>query len=76
MFLALWNAKPGDQVFISTPDLRALKYLITEVHRRVAPDDVSAVQPTAGERLTLQTSTGPNPTDPRFIVVALPTTSP
>jgi LPXTG-site transpeptidase (sortase) family protein len=76
MFLALWNAKPGDQVFISTPDLRALKYLITEVHRRVAPDDVSAVQPTAGERLTLQTSTGPNPTDPRFIVVALPATSP
>jgi hypothetical protein len=24
------------------------------------------------ERLTLQTSTGPNPRDPRFVVVALP----
>lgn len=76
MFLTLWNAQPGDQVFISTPDLRALKYVITEVHPRVAPDDVSWVQAAAGERLTLQTSTGPNPTDPRFVVVAVPATSP
>ncbi|HEV2010583.1 MAG TPA: sortase [Candidatus Limnocylindria bacterium] len=74
MFLTLWNAKVGDEVFISTPDLRALKYVVTEVHPRVAPDDVSWVQPTQGERLTLQTSTGPNPPDPRFVVVAVPAT--
>ncbi|HEX6060750.1 MAG TPA: sortase [Candidatus Limnocylindria bacterium] len=76
MFLSLWNAQPGDQVVISTPDLRALRYVISEVHPRVAPDDVSWVQPTNGERLTLQTSTGPNPTDPRFVAIAVPATAP
>jgi LPXTG-site transpeptidase (sortase) family protein len=75
MFLSLWNARAGDEVFISTPDLRALKYVITDVHR-VAPDDVSWVQATAGERLTLQTSTGPNASDPRFVAIAVPATSP
>ena len=74
MFLALWNARPGDEVFISTPDLKVLKYVILEVHPRVATNDVSWVQPTASERLTLQTSTGPNPTDPRFVAVAIPAT--
>jgi sortase (surface protein transpeptidase) len=76
MFLSLWNARPGDEVFISTPDLRALKYVIGEVHPRVAPDDVSWVQPTSTERLTLQTSTGPNASDPRFVAVAVPATAP
>jgi len=72
MFLALWSARAGDVVYISTPDLRALNYVIDEVHPRVPPDDVSWVLPTATERLTLQTSTGPNPGDPRFVVVAVP----
>jgi sortase (surface protein transpeptidase) len=72
MFLSLWNAKEGDEVFISTPDGRALRYLVREVHPRVPPDDVSWIQPTPSERLTLQTSTGPNQTDPRFVVVATP----
>jgi LPXTG-site transpeptidase (sortase) family protein len=76
MFLTLWNARPGDQVIISTPDLHALRYVISEVQPRVPPEDVSWVQPTAGEQLTLQTSTGPNPTDPRFIAIAVPATSP
>ena len=76
MFLSLWNARPGDAVFISTPDLRALRYVIADVHPRVAPDDVSWVQPTSTERLTLQTSTGPNPGDPRFVAVAVPATGP
>ena len=76
MFLSLWNVQPGDLVVISTPDLRALRYVISEVHPRVAPDDVSWVQPTKGERLTLQTSTGPNPTDPRFVAIAVPATAP
>ena len=76
MFLSLWNVQPGDQVVISTPDLRALRYVISEVHPRVPPDDVSWVEPTNGERLTLQTSTGPNPTDPRFVAIAVPATTP
>lgn len=72
MFLTLWKARAGDEVFISTPDGKALKFVVSEVHPAVAPADVSWVQPTLGERLTLQTSTGPKSTDPRFVVVALP----
>lgn len=72
MFLTLWKARPGDLVFISTPDGKALKYIVSEVHPAVVPTDVSWAQPTRSERLTLQTSTGPKPGDPRFVVVALP----
>lgn len=72
MFLSLWNARVGDIVWISTPDLRALRYVVSEIHPRVSPDDVSLAVPTPPERLTLQTSTGPNQGDPRFVVVALP----
>jgi hypothetical protein len=72
MFLSLWNAKIGDIVWISTPDGKALRYVVSEVHPRVPPDDVSMTTPSTPERLTLQTSTGPNQSDPRFVVVALP----
>jgi sortase (surface protein transpeptidase) len=65
-------AQLGDQVLVSTPDLRALTYVITDVHPRVSPEDASWVQPTAAERLTLQTSTGPNPPDPRVVVSRCP----
>jgi len=68
--------QPGDQVLISTPDLQLLTYVITEVHPRVAPGDLSWIQATPGERLTLQTSTGPDPGDPRFVAVAVPATRP
>ena len=72
MFLSLWEARPGDEIVIVTPDARELRYAVREVHPRVAPNDVSWAQPTTTERLTLQTSTGPNQADPRFVVVALP----
>lgn len=72
MFLSLWEAKVGDLVEIGTPDGRTLQYEVSEVRPRVAPTDVSVAQPTPDERLTLQTSTGPSPEDPRFVVVALP----
>lgn len=72
MFLALWNVKLGDIVWISTPDGRALRYVVSEVHPRVAPNDTSWTAPSPPERLTLQTSTGPADTDPRFVVVAHP----
>ena len=72
MFLSLWNAQVGDVVWISTPDGRALRYVVSEVHPRVPPDDVSMATASVPERLTLQTSTGPNPGDPRFVVVAVP----
>jgi LPXTG-site transpeptidase (sortase) family protein len=72
MFLSLWDARVGDEVVLVAPDARELRYVIREVHPRVDPNDVSWAQPTPSERLTLQTSTGPNPDDPRFVVVALP----
>jgi LPXTG-site transpeptidase (sortase) family protein len=72
MFLNLWSAGEGDEVVILTPSGRELRYVVSEVHPRVDPTDTSWVARTAGERLTLQTSTGPNPGDPRFVVVALP----
>jgi LPXTG-site transpeptidase (sortase) family protein len=72
MFLSLWNARIGDEVIVTTPAGHALHYVVSEVHPRVPPKDTSWLQPTEAERLTLQTSTGPNPDDPRFVVVALP----
>ena len=72
MFLSLWNARPGDEVFVTAPDGHLFVYVIREVLPRVAPTDVSSTRPTASERLTLQTSTGPNGSDPRFVVIAFP----
>ena len=51
-------------------------YVIADIRPRVPPDDISVVQPTPDERLTLQTSTGPDPGDPRFVVIAVPATTP
>jgi LPXTG-site transpeptidase (sortase) family protein len=72
MFLSLWDARVGDQVTITTPGGGELKFVVTEVHPRVPPADTSWIQPSADERLTLQTSTGPNREDPRFVVIAAP----
>jgi len=72
MFLTLWSSREGDEVTIVTPDARELRYVVSEVHPRVDPTDVSWAAGTSSERLTLQTSTGPNPGDPRFVVIALP----
>ena len=72
MFLTLWGARPGDEVLVLAPNGTVLKYVVSDVLPSVAPTDVSATRPTSTERLTLQTSTGPSPSDPRFIVVAVP----
>jgi sortase (surface protein transpeptidase) len=72
MFLTLWNARPGDEVTITTPAGAELKFVVTEVHPRVPPTELIWIQPAGDERLTLQTSTGPNRADPRFVVVAAP----
>lgn len=72
MFLALWNARPGDEVTVSVPGGGTLEYVVRDVLPHVAPTDLSATRPSATEQLTLQTSTGPSPGDPRFIVVAFP----
>ncbi len=72
MFLELWNARAGDEVIITTPHGQTLRYVVAQIHPRVTPQDTSWVRATPPGRLTLQTSTGPNPQDPRFVVVALP----
>jgi sortase family protein len=72
MFLSLWYAQVGDDVTIRAPDGSVRRYVVSEVRPRVPPTDVSVAQPTPDERLTLQTSTGPDPADPRFVVIALP----
>ena len=72
MFLSLWNARVGDQVTITTPAGAELKFVVTEVHPRVPPNETRWLEPWGDERLTLQTSTGPNGQDPRFVVVAAP----
>ena len=72
MFLSLWEAKEGDDVIIVAPDGKQLLYVVREVHPRIPYNETKWVLPSATERLTLQTSTGPDPQDPRFVVVALP----
>jgi len=72
MFITLWNAAIGDEIWISTPDGTRLRYVVNEIHPRIPPEDVSWAAMTPPDRLTLQTSTGPNPGDPRFVVIALP----
>lgn len=70
MFLALWQAQVGDRVELILPGGGVLAYSVAEVHPQVPSSDTSWLQPTSDERLTLQTSTGPTPAHPRFIVVA------
>jgi LPXTG-site transpeptidase (sortase) family protein len=70
MFIELWKARVGDQVTITTPAGAELNFVVTEVHPRVAPSETSWLRSAGDERLTLQTSTGPNSGDPRFVVVA------
>ena len=72
MFLALWDARPGDEVVVRVPNGSALQYVVRYILPRVAPTDISTTRPTATEQLTLQTSSGPRPQDPRFVVVAYP----
>lgn len=76
MFLSLWKVAIGDEVVVYSPtDASArYRYRVTEIHPRVDPSDTSWLDPAGPERLTLQTSTGPTPQDPRFVVVAVPFT--
>lgn len=71
MFLSLWNARLGDLVMARTPS-GTREYVVAEIHPRVPPTQVSWAGPSADTRLTLQTSTGPNSDDPRFVVIARP----
>ncbi len=71
MFLSLWDVRLGDVVEVTVPSGETRRYRVTEIHPRVVPTDVEYTLPTGDERITLQTSTGPNDADPRFVVVAV-----
>lgn len=71
MFLALWTARAGDLVILSWPDAE-LRYTVGRIVPRVPPTETSWLDPAGPERLTLQTSTGPRASDPRFVAIALP----
>jgi hypothetical protein len=71
MFLSLWDVQLDELVEVSEPSGVVLRYRVTEIHPRIAPTDMRWIGPSADERITLQTSTGPNGSDPRFVVVAL-----
>ena len=74
MFLALWNVRLGDEVVIYGPGETGVRYVyrVTRIAPRVDPADTSWLDPGGPEQITLQTSTGPSPADPRFIVRAIP----
>lgn len=75
MFLTLWNVQAGDIVELRWPD-GVLRYTIQRIVPRVDPTDTSWLNPHGPERITLQTSTGPRASDPRFVAVAGPTEGP
>jgi len=73
MFLPLWGARIDDVVVLLGADRSVLRtYKIGLVVPRVDPEDGHWLEVGGRERLTLQTSTGPRPADPRFIAVAYP----
>jgi sortase (surface protein transpeptidase) len=77
MFLSLWGARLGDEVVIYRPDDGERRsYRVALIAPRVNPTDARWLDPSGEERVTLQTSTGPDPGDPRFIVVAYPEAGP
>lgn len=72
MFLALWEAKVGDEVVLDLVDGTSRRYLVTRVEPRVPWNALEYLAPTPTEQLTLQTSTSYTPTAPRFVVIAEP----
>jgi sortase (surface protein transpeptidase) len=70
-FIGLWYAHLDDLIVITGPGT-TLYYRVTEIHPRVPTGDITYLLPTVSERLTLQTSSGPNSDDPRFVVIAEP----
>lgn len=72
MFLALWEARPGDQILLTLVDGQQRCFAVDEIIPKAPWNATSLLLPTDHERLTLQTSTSYTPTAPRFIVIALP----
>lgn len=74
MFIALWEATPGDEVTLTLVDETERTYTVTDVLPKVPWDAIEYLDPTPAEQLTLQTCTSYGATAPRFIVIAVPKT--
>ncbi len=72
MFQNLWNAQLGDLVYVDLVDGSQRVYQVSKIEPDIAWDDLSVLDPTPTEQLTLQTCTGTHDTDPRFLVIATP----
>jgi len=72
MFITLWQARVGDTIDLDLVDGTARAYVVTKVLPKVPWDAVTYLEPTATERLTVQTSTSYYSTAPRFVVIAVP----
>ena len=71
-FIKLWDARPGDAITLTLVDGSQRHYVVTEVRPKVAWNDLSGLDPTPTEQLTLQTCTSNQYTSPRFVVIAVP----
>lgn len=72
LFRDLWRVRVGDVVEVDLADGAAAQYRVAEVRPLVAWDDLSVLQPTEGERLTLQTCVWYDLSSPRLVVIAEP----
>ena len=71
-FLKLWDAQLGDAIAVTLVDGTQRHYVVSEIRPKVAWNDLSVLDPTPAEQLTLQTCTSYGYTLPRFIVIATP----
>jgi LPXTG-site transpeptidase (sortase) family protein len=72
MFIKLWDAQVGDEVVLTLVDGSERRYVVSEIRPKVTWDDMSVLQPTPTEELSLQTCTAYLDTAPRFLVIAVP----
>lgn len=72
MFLSLWDAQQGDEVVLDLVDGTQAVYVVDQVIPKAAWNDLSLLDATPVEQLTLQTSTSNHATSPRFVVIAHP----
>lgn len=72
MFLNLWSARVGDQVYLDLANGTTREYVVDKVDPDVPWDDVALLDPTGTEQLTLQTCVTASATGPRFVVFAHP----
>ncbi|HEV3233420.1 MAG TPA: sortase [Candidatus Dormibacteraeota bacterium] len=70
MFWRLHDMRIGDNIEVDYGNNKVYKYRVAEIHPQVNWRDLTWLQPTPDDRLTLQTCNGWKDDDPRFIVVA------